>query len=159
MADGPTIRRGKSKQDHPTPWNFIRACEHRFGPIVFDLAASHGNQKAPRYFTKEDDSFKQDWHKIPGNLYLNPEFANIAPWAEKCALEGERGAKILFLTPASIGSNWFAEFCHRRALVLALNGRITFEGMDDPYPKDCMLTCFGFGIGFDVWRWNPSELI
>jgi hypothetical protein len=38
--------------------------------------------------------------------------------------------------------------------VLALNGRITFVGQKDPYPKDTILACFGFGVsGFDIWTW------
>lgn len=57
--------------------------------------------------------------------------------------------------PASIGSNWFAEHVHRRALVLGLNGpRLKFEGSPDPYPKDLMLVCYGESPGFDVWRWR-----
>ncbi len=159
MADGPTIRRGKSKQDHPTPWEFIRACEHRFGPIAFDLAASPTNAKAKRFFTKEDDSLVQQWHKIPGLLWLNPEFDDIAPWARKCHFEASRGARILFLTPASVGSNWFAEHVFKKSLVLALNGRIKFEGMKDPYPKDLILSCYGFTPDFNIWRWNPDDLV
>lgn len=157
MSTGPTMKRGKSQQDQGTPWHFIRVVEARFGPITWDLAAHHGNAKHKNYFDLADNSFAQDWHKIPGNLWLNPEFDDIGPWAQKCAYEGALGAQILFLTPASIGSNWFAQYCHRKSLVLGLNGRITFIGSKDPYPKDLMLSCFGFGVGFDTWRW-PDEI-
>lgn len=160
MADGPTIRRGKSRQDHPTPWEFIRACENRWGPIKFDLAASPTNAKAKAFYSEKDNALLQDWHKIPGICWLNPPFDNIAPWAAKCEFESKLGARILFLTPASIGSNWFAEYVDPVAEVNALNGRITFEGSKDPYPKDCMLSAFGFGqCNFRVWRWNSKDLI
>lgn len=149
------MRRHKSKQDYATPMEFIGPVVRKFGPITWDLAAHAGNTKHANFFSIEQDSFKQDWHKIPGNLWLNPEFDDIGPWAEKSAYECSLGAKILFLTPASIGSNWFARHVHRNALVLGLNGRICFDGVG-PYPKDCMLSCFGWGVGFDVWKWRAA---
>lgn len=159
MKTGPAIARGKSKQDYPTPWEFIWACEHRFCPISFDLAASPENAKAPKFYTIEDDSLSKPWHELDGVLWLNPPFDNIAPWAKKCEQEARLGAQILLLTPASVGANWFKNFVHRTALVLALNGRIQFMGASDPYPKDCILSVFGIEpcAGFDVWTW-PDDV-
>ena len=160
------MNRGGSRQDYPTPWKFIRACERRFGRIFVDLAASEENKKALFCFTKDDDSLSIRWGNFQRSprqyMWLNPPFSDITPWARKCAEEGFLGARILFLTPASIGSNWFRDHVHRKALVLALNGRITFEGASDPYPKDCILSVFGTGAtGFDVWDWqkeaNPMD--
>ncbi len=159
MKTGASFARGKSKQDYPTPWSFIHACEHRFGKIAFDLAATAENAKAPSFFTKEQDSLLQPWHLLDGLLFLNPEFGNITPWVKKCWEESNLGAKILFLTPASIGSNWFRDYVNGSAQVLALNGRITFEGASDPYPKDCILSCFGFPVGFDVWTWTNDPML
>ena len=163
---GPTIARGRSKQDYPTPWSFIRACEKKFGyEIMFDLAASLGNAKAADFFTVADDSLKQDWAKLHagkkrGWLWLNPPFDNITPWAKKCAEESARGAWIMFLTPASVGANWFRDHVHGRSVVHALNGRIQFVGADDPYPKDCILSVFRplpyASAGFAVWRWQDE---
>lgn len=163
---GPSIRRGKSKQDYGTPWEFIRACERRFGAIVRDLAAHPGNAKCDRYYDKAADSLAQPWaeNDPTGTLFLNPEFGNIAPWAAKCALESKRRhGLILFLTPASIGSEWFARHVNRQAIVLGLSPRLPFEGTPinpktgkpDGYPKDLMLSVFGFGLwGADTWRWD-----
>lgn len=162
IRTGASFARGKSKQDYATPWGFIRACEKTYGPITFDLAASAENSKAPadHFFDKEDDSLIQPWHTIPGILWLNPPFDRIAPWADKCFRESLLGAKIFFLTPASVGSNWFRDHVHRRAMVLALNGRITFEGAKDPYPKDCILSVYGIERpGFDVWDWQHTVRI
>lgn len=156
---GPTQKpRGQSKQDYGTPWEFIEAVELRFGDITHDLAASSGNAKAETWYGEAEDSLSLPWSLAHphGNLWLNPPFANIAPWAEKCFQESAaRGGLILFLTPASIGSNWFAEHVHRKAFVLGLAPRLTFEGTPDPYPKDLMLSVFGAGLnGFDTWRWK-----
>ncbi len=148
-----------SKQDYGTPWEFIHACEYRFGPIVCDLAASAENAKAPLFFDRARDSLSVSWstEHPTGTLWLNPEFADLDPWAEKCASESlSRHGLILLLTPASIGSNWFAAHVNRKAMVLGLSPRLQFEGTTAPYPKDLMISCYGHGLsGFDVWRWKP----
>ncbi len=137
----------------------MRAVGHRFGKPTFDLAASANNTKCRRYYSKAQDSLRQDWTKLKGILWLNPEFSNIAPWAEKCCFSAARGATILMLTPASVGANWYRDYCHKKALVMALNGRITFVGQTHGYPKDCILTYFGSPkIGFAVWNWNKNIL-
>jgi hypothetical protein len=39
---------------------------------------------------------------------------------------------------------------HKKALVLALSGRLSFDGKA-PYPKDLMLVEYNRADGFDVW--------
>lgn len=152
---GAGFNRGASRQDYATPPDFMAAVTKRFGEIDVDLAASRENAKAFRFITEDMDSLQEPWHNHGGLLWLNPPFDDIAPWAAKCASEAELGARILFLTPASVGANWFAQHVHGRAHVIALNGRMSFDGKA-PYPKDCILSVFGFGVnGFSVWRWKP----
>lgn len=154
---GPSVKRGKSKQDYETPPEFTAAVEKRFGPINWDLAATTENTKAPHFFTPRHDSLARSWYYCNGNLWLNPPFDNIAPWAAKCAAHRDHQlAKVFLLTPASIGTNWFRDHVHKKALVLGLNGRLQFVGAPDPYPKDLMLSCFGFEPGFDVWNWRGA---
>ncbi len=164
----PIQKPGKSKQDYGTPWEFIRGVAARFGPIAVDLAASKGNAKADIYFDEAMDSLSIQWHAEARckdqNLWLNPPFADIEPWAAKCAYESARRRGFIFLlTPASIGSNWFSKHVRENAMVLGLSPRLTFEGTKDPYPKDLMLSVFGYGMrGFDTWRWDsptPSESV
>lgn len=155
---GPTVRRGKSKQNYGTPPAFIRAVEKRFGKIVCDLAASASNSKAERFFNEEADSLKQPWADAfpTGLLYCNPPFSNIEPWAAKCSTESaRRHGLIALLTPASIGTDWFACHVNRQAMVLGLRPRLVFEGEENGYPKDLQLAVYGFGLhGFDTWRWG-----
>lgn len=161
-ATGPTVNRHRSNQGYGTPWDLTRACEKHFNRrIVWDLAANESNAKADRWYDEAMNSLVQPWHKLCKHdcdlLWLNPPFDNIAPWAEKCAAEAALGARILLLTPASIGSNWFRDYVFRKAIVSALNGRITFVGASDPYPKDCMISAFGFGVpAFNVWQWGKD---
>jgi len=157
----PAQKPGRSKQDYATPRPFLDAVERRFGPIRWDLAAHAGNPVVPDYYgpgsKRGEDSFAQAWSLQGGVLWLNPPFSDIAPWAEKAADEGSRGARVVMLVPAAVGSNWFAEHVHHRALVLAIRPRLCFDGVD-PYPKDLILVCHGPWIapGFDCWRWKDG---
>ncbi len=155
---GPTVKRGRSCQTYGTPWDFIHAVTARWGALACDLAASSENAKAKCFYTEAEDSLAQTWaHAWPTkNLWLNPPFANIEPWAAKCKAEArDRDGLIFLLTPASIGTDWFANHVHGHALVLGISPRLTFEGTSDPYPKDLMLSIFGKATrGFDVWRWR-----
>lgn len=152
--------------------------EERFGPLTVDLAASNGQEKAPIWIPPEANSLTVEWaHLYEGNMWLNPPFGRIAPWAQMCMLEGghlrhpprkgkiPRGVlpdRILFLTPASVGANWFEEYVWGEALVLFLKPRLVFDGMlpnprtgeMDPYPKDLMLSVYGEKPGLELWRWK-----
>lgn len=152
---GAAHHRGSSRQNFATPPEFVHAVEARFGAITVDLAASADNAKAPAWIDEERNSLLVDWHKFDGLLWLNPPFAHIKPWARKCDVESALGARIALLVPASVGSEWFNDHVHGRALVLPLRPRLTFVGADDPYPKDLMLCVFGEPAGFEPWRWKP----
>jgi phage N-6-adenine-methyltransferase len=169
----PSQKPGKSKQDYGTPPEFIAAVEARFGDLQVDLAASAGNAKASRFVAEKEDSLALDWSRefAGRRCWLNPPFGHLAPWAERCASYARaptrggvevatafpivRGGVVFLLTPASIGSEWFARHVHGVALVLALRGRLSFDGVA-PYPKDCILSVFGPAVlpGFDVWDWR-----
>ena len=164
----PVQKPGKSFQAYETPAVFLDAVKKRFGikAFAYDLAASNENTKGVRWFTKEQDSLVQDWTQLRGDCFLNPEYADIAPWAEKAAASawwedarakhgggpaGDR--RIFFLVPAAVGSNWFAKFVDGKALVLLLNGRISFDGKS-PFPKDNILCIYGMRPGYEVWSWK-----
>lgn len=166
----PAQRPHRSKQDYQTPPEFVDAVERRFGAIAFDLAANLDNAvRADAFYGPgspiAEDALAEDWTRHTGTLWLNPEFGKIAPWAAKCALSLatiRRNAdrvwradwRVAMLTPASIGTDWFAKHVHRKALVLGISPRLQFVGADDEYPKDLMLSVFGPTPGFDCWRWS-----
>ncbi len=159
MAVMPVQKPGLSKQDYSTPPEFIAAVKSRLGISDFkwDLAASHLNSKAGafNYYYEQEDSLIQNWGgglRGPWWCWLNPPFANIAPWAKKCS---ESGIKIAFLVPAAVGSNWFRDYVDGKALVLLLNGRLSFDGVG-PYPKDCLLALYGAEPGYEVWDWRKQ---
>ena len=153
----PEQKPGRSVQEVETPQDLMDAVEKRFGKMDFDLAANQENAKTLRYFHPGHDSLKQDWSKLEGNLWLNCPYADIEPWAKKCA-SYEIGLlddiRIFLLTPASIGSNWFQDYVWGHAMVLALNPRVTFVGHSQGYPKDLILSCYIGKYNFEPWRWK-----
>lgn len=155
VLTGPTVKRFRSVQVVGTPWEFMRACEAKFGPIAWDLAATDENHKAPNWITPEQDTFKQNWAKLlDGGLgFLNPEFDPMKVWVEKCALEQRRGAEFLVITPAAIGANWFWDYVKPFATTYSV-GRMKFEGHKDPYPKDLLLNHYCANPNHELQRWK-----
>jgi len=147
--------KNQTKQDYETPDDFFGAVKKRF-PFIVDLAATPENAKCEAYYTPEENSWLYSWSVHYGWLWLNPPFKNIRPWADKCYKESQLGAKIVMLTPASVGSNWFKEICFGKCQVIFLNGRLTFKGETKPYPKDCMLTVWSKDNfkNIEIWDWR-----
>lgn len=157
MSRMPVQKPGKSFQAFATPHEFIHAVVERWGPLSWDLAADETNviPGVNGYFSKEQNSLLQDWRSLDGNLWLNPEYADISPWACKLAEEcSSRKAFSHFLVPASVGSNWYHAFCHNHGYVNLLSPRMSFDGKG-MYPKDLILVTYGYnmrGMGRWVWR-------
>jgi len=152
-----------TKQDYETPPELVEAVERRFGRLTADLACTPRNAKISdpdgEVFSLENgtDSLANPWPTL-GRLWLNPPYADIAPWAAKAsAWRGEFGARLLMLTPASVGAAWFRDHVHGRALVLALSPRIRFVGSNGTDLRDYILSVFGDGPGFDCWRWMTPK--
>lgn len=97
----PQQKPGKSEQVVCTPPEFLSSVRDRLciREFAIDLAASHGNAVCELYLTEEMDSLVQAWSSWnrPRDrqwMWLNPPFADIRPWAEKCWLESRKGARL-----------------------------------------------------------------
>lgn len=172
MATQPEQKPGRSKQNYATPEIFMQAARLRLGITRFahDFAADTENHKAPTWFDEATDalsvpfwelSLKQNGCPVSGQNWgwLNPPYADIGPWAQRCLETKQAGGSIAFLVPAGVGANWFRDYVDGHALVLLLNGRIPFMP-DKPkwlYPKDCILCLYAPHIqpGYEVWTWRP----
>lgn len=147
-----------SKQDYGTPQWLKPQMEARWGKFMVDLAAREDNKYAPTCITPEQDSLKTEWPKDV-LCWLNPPFAKLAPWAERCSTQGSR---VVMLTPASVSTEWFARFVYGKAHTILLRPRFAFDGMPpnpktgkvDPFPKDLMLTLWNVveEKGFELWK-------
>lgn len=165
-----------SKQNYGTPWDFLAPTIKRFGKIVFDLAAEEKNKKHKRYFAKPlkgkcgskictavaHDSLVQNWaaltKKYGGILWLNPPFKRILAWIVKCALEAERGASVVLLSSAAVGSDWYLKHVFGVADTYILNGRLTFD--EEPFMRDLMVTHWWPGMTgkMNVWDWRKDVM-
>ncbi len=165
-----------SNQDQGTDPAFLRAFERRFGPIVWDLAAHAGNSVCgDRYFGPAsrwgEDALERAWDRLPGVArdgwrWLNYEFSYPKLWMPKVAREASFGINLGVLGPASVSTEWFAEYVEGRALILPLRPRVPFTGVApnpktgkvDPIPGGVMLMVYGPDVdpGFETWRWDAS---
>lgn len=155
---GASFNRGRSKQDYVTPREFVDACAALLGidGFAWDLAASDNNAQCEAYLTEATDSLAVSWAPLLGDSWgwLNPPFGNIRPWAQRCAEESARGARVALLVPASVGSEWFARHVDMKALVRPIRPRLSFDGKHG-FPKDLMVAFYGLRPGFHPWRWRP----
>lgn len=155
----PVQKPGRSVQEVGTPLDFLDAVQNRFGEITTDLAANGTNAVATPWYGPDsdwaEDSLTQPWHNRPGLLWLNPPYADIGTWAEKCKYESRRGAVIALLIPAAVGTNYWRNHIHDEAQVHFLSPRLTFVGHTQSYPKDLALCMYGLIPGYECWRWKP----
>lgn len=174
----PKQKPGRSRQDYGTPADFLAAVKHRLGitEFVVDLAATAENAKARRFITPEVNSLTFDWGTYrTGWCWLNPPFRRIVPWVGKAhASQMPKAGEVVLtpdwapkpfvmpppqvamLVPAAVGANWWRDHVDGVAYVLLLNGRLTFGGESDPYPKDCALLLYGMNPGYEVWDWRKE---
>jgi len=157
----PAQRPGQSKQDYQTPPELLAAIRRDFcvAAWAIDLAATRANSVSEHSFFGPgsllgEDALAQDWSTIEGTCWLNPPFADIEPWVRKCATHAPRLGRIFALVPASVGANWYANYVHGKAHVVALSPRVSFDGKH-PYPKDLILAIYGpVKGGFSTWWWK-----
>lgn len=170
-------------QDYATPRAFLDAVEARFGSIVLDVAAHERNHVCASWLgpgglasdalTAGVGATLASLGRPGGIAWLNPPFANIAPWARLCANEASESCPIAMLVPASVGANWYRDNVFERALTLSV-GRMIFvfrdgaeerpacfdaRGKPTPFQKDLMLCVFGLG-GYgklERWKWRTPE--
>lgn len=157
----PAQKPGKSVQEVQTPPEFMNAVRNLIGISEFftDLAASPENAQASAYYTKEMDALTKEWHVLKsGWLWLNPPYADIEPWVQKAFIECVKGAKIAVLVPASVGSNWWADWVDGVCSVYFVKGRVTFVGHKSPYPKDLALLLYRRPdiTGYQMWDWKKE---
>jgi hypothetical protein len=121
------------------------------------------------------------WSDWKGWLWLNPPFRKIAPWARKCLVESEKGARIVMLVPAAVDSDWFEDHVFEKAETRWLKSRPVFkcrytkDGPKDPktgrprylagewnkdgYPKPCQVSIFEKGRAPRMYPWDWRSLL
>lgn len=163
MSAPPQQRPGSSKQDYATPPELLDAVRERLviEQFTIDLAADAENAVCDRYYSLLDSAFNHEWDH-EGWGWCNMPFGDIPRFVKKASESPSNNA---LLVPASIGANWWRDFVHGQARILALNGRVTFGSWEygnwvpmetGTYPKDCAILLYGPGIepAYEVWTWG-----
>jgi len=153
----------ESKQDHGTPPLLLHAIEQAFGArFLLDLACNKENRKCEVGISLPENSLALDWaarleaartalFRPAADAWLNPPFRGVDPWMEKCKDMAPQ-MRIVSLTLASLGTGWYRNHVEGRALSLILRKRVTFVGQKDAFPKELMITLWGFGLtGLGFW--------
>lgn len=95
-------------QNWRTPKPFFDWVNAQFG-FTIDVAAEKGNALLRKYWTKEDNAFRQDW---TGHVWwLNPEYDEAIRWMERsrhaAAFQASCGVN---LVPARPDTKWWRHF-------------------------------------------------
>ena len=142
------------QQDVETPDVFFKAVERYFDvTFKYDMAADMLNAKVNNFFTEADDALNIDW---PRNcwLWLNPPFARLGDWVNKCYEQARRGCMIFSIWPLSGDLNQIVTWNSPRVFIL--HGRVW------PNVRGCMLCVWNgkeqgeFITGLD---WNKKTLV
>lgn len=166
----PRQKPGQSETVVVTPPEFMAAVHATLGIAGFDidLAAGEDNSQGLFYYDKETNGLEQEWTNFNYRVsnpwfWCNPPYDDIRPWVEKASREVgwrrilDRQPSLAMLVPASVGSNWWRDYVHKKCKVLFLNGRIQFVGHTTGYPKDLALLLYGIDVvGYDIWRWKDE---
>lgn len=164
---GAAFNRGKSRQDYPTPREFIVAFKEKWGTIGVDLAATAENAVCERFVSPEQDTWETDWAQFADWTcpwaWLNPEHEDSDKASEKMLrtlreCQTFRGA--LFV-PGSIDSAWWREHVHGKCLEVICYPRVPFDGANG-YPKAMVLCLYGRDAGRTYWNWEdnvPPEML
>jgi site-specific DNA-methyltransferase (adenine-specific) len=118
---------GPSSNYFETPDFFFQKYNKIYN-FQFDLSANKSNKKCERFFSEQDDSLKQDWHKINGWLWLNPPYSPLKPWIQKAQQEFKKGAQIVVLIPPIMNTRYFKEVLPTKIIMVV--GRIPFLNPD-----------------------------
>jgi phage N-6-adenine-methyltransferase len=86
-----------------TPRWFIEQVEANHGPIHLDVCACKNSAVAQRYFTEQDNAFKQRWRARLA--FCNPPGSDPLPWVQK--IIAEQVTRLLLLVPAKTETAWF----------------------------------------------------
>lgn len=135
---------GWTNDDWATPWELVRALELEFGPFDLDPCATEGVQKAPSYYTKEQDGLSLPWF---GRVFVNPPFTRKVEFLQRAyeaTQEGEADL-VVCLVPANMAKAWTHKWILGKAEVRFLR-RVDFRAIGKDAttsPRDgCLLAIY-----------------
>lgn len=150
-----------------TPDDLFKKLNRAFN-FTLDAAASDGNSKCNRYYTKENSGLLHSWNGE--TVWLNPPYSaqtktnpGIIGWVRKSIMEGRLGTTVVMLIPADTSTMYFEE-CFRHATSISfLTPRVKFGNAAQGAKFGSLVVVFdqfrsSSGIwNFCRWNWKTSE--
>lgn len=140
------------KMDWGTPLKIVADLSSRFGHFSLDASASPHNAKAPTYYALENgqDGLKLDWQS---NTFVNPPYGrSTGNWVKKAYEESQKGVTSVILIPARTDTKYWHNYVMKASEVLLGQGRIKFEGAEDPAPFPSAAVVFRPGNNTPVFK-------
>ena len=140
-----------------TPAPYVEAARACLGAIDLDPASAPAAQetiRAARFFTRDDDGLKQEWH---GRIWLNPPYAqpDITRFIVKLLAEiaAGRATEAILLTHNYTDTAWFHAAAGQCAALCFTRGRIRFVGASGEIAAPTQgQAFFYFGPGIERFR-------
>ena len=108
--------------EYSTPLKIVNPLINEFD-LEIDVCASKENHKLNKYWTIEDDAFKQKWD---GNCWMNPPYnRDLGKWVRKAHSERHSGTKVC-LFPVRANTKWWAEVS-LDSEIRFINGEVNFN--------------------------------
>ncbi len=140
---GEAVLFSNKSDEWPTPQKVFDELNKEFS-FSFDLACTDENKKCVKGFTREQNALIQDWHSIPGWLWLNPPYSECADFVKKAHEESVKGGQIVMLIPARTCTRWFHDYIYKKnnVEIRFIKGRLKFGQAKNSAPFPSMIVIF-----------------
>lgn len=126
-----------SKTDEwETPQDLFDKLNDEFN-FTLDPCATKENAKCDKFYTKEEDGYKQSWANEV--VFMNPPFGReIKKWIRKAYLEAVHNeALVVCLIPARTDTKYWHDYIQGKAEVRFIKGRLKYSNAkyNAPFPS------------------------
>lgn len=140
MSDVNKIKMDSKSQEHETPDEVFDPLNDEFA-FELDACASLENHKVGRFFSKQDDMFKQ---KIDVTTWVNPEFKTARKFVKFLFNESvANNSTIVMLLMVKANTNWWRDYVMKAKEVRFINQKVTFKGTTQGLRFPLCIVVFG----------------
>jgi site-specific DNA-methyltransferase (adenine-specific) len=146
-----TVFYSSASDDWATPPALFAKLDAIF-EFQLDACATRANAKCKRFFTRDKDGLRQDWHPFK-RVWMNPPYGRgIEKWMEKAYRESLKGCIVVCLVFSKTDTRWWHDWVKDKGQVVFLKGRVRFYNpkhgplkSGSPFPS-CLVI---YGLDFD----------
>jgi len=110
-----------------TPPELLESLKPEFN-FTLDVCASAKSAQCEKYYTKEEDAFKQDWGKDAkgGDIFCNPPYGDKAAPVRDWILHGNAFSSVFLIPLNKSDQTWFHDLVLPFAEIRIIKGRVQF---------------------------------